>query len=107
MSVTDQGTESTDRLERIERLVEVISQKVEANSEAIANLGHRVDANTQAIAALTQKMDMLSQEMKDEVRRWDERFFKFAEDTANRANTLIASATIAVIAGVLLLILKQ
>jgi len=85
----------------------VISQKVEANSEAIANLGHQIDANTQMMATFTQRMDLISQEMKDEVRWWDERFFKFAEDSANRANTLIASATIAVIAGVLLLIFNS
>jgi hypothetical protein len=47
------------------------------------------------------------QELRDEVRRWDERFFEFAKDTANRANTLIASAAVTVIAGTLLLIRRE
>lgn len=42
-----------------------------------------------------------------EVKRWDDRFFKFAEDSSNRANTLIASATISVIVGMILLLIKQ
>jgi hypothetical protein len=67
----------------------------------------RLDRIEKAIESLTQEVVAIRQELRDEVRRWDERFFKFAEDTANRANTLIASATIAVIAGVLLLVLRQ
>jgi hypothetical protein len=47
------------------------------------------------------------QRLSDEVKRWDDRFFKFAEDSVNRSNTLIASATISVIAGVVLLLLRQ
>lgn len=45
--------------------------------------------------------------LKAEVKRWDDRFFKFAEDSTNRSNTLIASATISVIAGVVLILLRQ
>ncbi|MEN9205819.1 MAG: hypothetical protein Q6J68_05730 [Thermostichales cyanobacterium SZTDM-1c_bins_54] len=84
---------SEDPLSRIEQLVQTISQQVEANSHAIAQLG--------------QQMEQVRQDLKEEVRRWDERFCQFAQDTANPANTLIANTTIAVIAGVLLLILKQ
>jgi hypothetical protein len=64
----------------------------------------RLDADIQGIRS---ELAASRQELRDEVKRWDERFFKFAEDTANRANTLIASATIAVIAGTLLLILRE
>jgi hypothetical protein len=60
-----------------------------------------------AIERIETEVATTRQELRDEVKRWDERFFKFAEDTANRANTLIASATIAVIAGTLLLILRE
>jgi hypothetical protein len=49
----------------------------------------------------------LRTELKAEVERWDQRFFGFARDSLNRANTLIASATISVIVGMILLILKQ
>ncbi len=66
-----------------------------------------VDQLRDQVAQLDHKIDSNRQELRDEVKRWDERFFKFAEDMANRANTLIASATIAVIAGTLLLILRE
>lgn len=48
-----------------------------------------------------------NQKLTEEVKRWDERFFKFAEDSSNRANSLIAGATISVIAGVVLLLLRS
>jgi hypothetical protein len=69
-----------------------------------------------AVERIEDKVDGIEVKLEAEVKRWDERFFKFAEDTANRANTLIASATIvlrttrrviAVIAGTLLLILRE
>jgi hypothetical protein len=60
-----------------------------------------------AIAALQTRMDENDKRLTEEVKRWDERFFKFAEDSVNRSNTLIASATISVIAGVVLLLLRQ
>ncbi len=66
-----------------------------------------VDQLRDQVTQLDHKIDSNRQELRDEVKRWDERFFKFAEDTANRANTLIASATIAVIAGTLLLTLRE
>ena len=59
----------------------------------ITNLDHRVQA--------------LETRLESEVRRWDERFFKFAEDSNNRALTLITSATIAVIVGVILSLVKS
>ncbi|NJL99888.1 MAG: hypothetical protein HC924_14305 [Synechococcaceae cyanobacterium SM2_3_2] len=59
------------------------------------------------VVATRQELKDLGIRLDSEVKRWDERFYKFAEDTANRANTLIASATIAVIAGTLLLILRE
>jgi hypothetical protein len=60
-----------------------------------------------AIEALQTSVDANDQRLTDEVKRWDDRFFKFAEDSVNRSNTLIASATISVIAGVVLLLLRQ
>jgi hypothetical protein len=58
------------------------------------------------VRSLSRKVDQLDTKLTDEVKRWDERFFKFAEDSVNRSNTLIASATISVIAGVVLLLLR-
>lgn len=64
----------------------------------------RIDGDIQGIRS---DLAASRQELKDEVKRWDERFFEFSKETANRANTLIASASIAVIAGTLLLILRE
>lgn len=49
----------------------------------------------------------LDERLTQEVKRWDDRFFKFSEDSANQANTLIAGATISVVTGVIFLLLKQ
>ncbi len=59
----------------------------------IINLDHRLQN-------LDHRVQTLETRLETEVRRWDERFFKFAEDSNNRALTLITSATIAVIVGV-------
>ncbi|MEN9222848.1 MAG: hypothetical protein Q6L60_12455 [Thermostichus sp. HHBFW_bins_43] len=67
----------------------------------------RLERLENSLANVLEEVKATRQELKEEVKRWDERFFKFAEDTANRANTLIASAAIAVIAGTLLLILRE
>ena len=59
------------------------------------------------ISSLDQRVQTLETRLESEVRRWDERFFKFAEDSNNRALTLITSATIAVIVGVILSLVKS
>jgi len=81
---------SEERLDRIERLAE-------ANTQAIATLTHQIEANTQAIATLTQKVETISQELRDEVRRWDERFFQLSRDNLNVSRTIIIVAGSAVI----------
>ncbi|NEQ96457.1 MAG: DUF2207 domain-containing protein [Cyanothece sp. SIO2G6] len=60
-----------------------------------------------SLADLQSELTRSRQELQDEVKRWDTRFFEFSRDSLNRANTLIASATISVIAGVILLLLRQ
>ncbi|TVQ20416.1 MAG: hypothetical protein EA367_08640 [Leptolyngbya sp. DLM2.Bin15] len=67
------------------------------------------DANgiKQDINGLKQDIESIRTDMATEVKRCNERFFEFSRDTANRANTLIASAVIAVISGTLLAILKN
>lgn len=42
-----------------------------------------------------ERIEKTEQRIESEVKRWDDRFFKFLEDTANRSLTLIAGATIA------------
>jgi hypothetical protein len=79
------------------------SQKEPTLADVLAAV-ERIDGDIQGIRS---DLATSRQELKDEVKRWDAQFFKFAEDTANRANTLIASASIAVIAGTLLLILRE
>ena len=74
---------------------------------AIDGIRQDVAATRDDLAATRQDIGQLEGRLESEIRRWDERFFSFAEATANRANTLIASATIAVIAGVLLLVLRD
>lgn len=48
---------SEDRLDRIERLVEVISQKVEANTQAIAILTQRVEAKEAENQAILERLE--------------------------------------------------
>ncbi|MGA1262841.1 MAG: hypothetical protein ACO331_02895 [Prochlorothrix sp.] len=61
----------------------------------------------QDVGNLQEELARSRQELQEEVKRWDNRFFEFSRDSLNRANTLIASATISVIAGVILLLLRQ
>ena len=62
---------------------------------------------SQNVEHLQEELTQSRQEIQEEVKRWDARFFEFSRDSLNRANTLIASATISVIAGVILLLLRQ
>ncbi|MEN9221586.1 MAG: hypothetical protein Q6M04_04035 [Thermostichus sp. BF3_bins_97] len=73
----------------------------------IARLDQRVSQLDERVGQLDERITQNDERLRQEVQRWDERFFKFAEDAANRANTLIAGATISVIAGVILLLLRQ
>ncbi|MGF1576104.1 MAG: hypothetical protein ACFCU9_09225 [Cyanophyceae cyanobacterium] len=79
----------------------------ETRDPTLADILAAIDGIRQDVAATRQDIGQLEDRLESEIRRWDERFFSFAEATANRANTLIASATIAVIAGVLLLVLRD
>lgn len=61
----------------------------------------------QEMGEVREELAQSRQEFQEEVKRWDNRFFEFSRDSLNRANTLIASATISVIAGVILLLLRN
>jgi len=71
------------------------------------NVEHLQEELTQSRQELQAELIQSRQELQEEVKRWDTRFFDFSRDSLNRANTLIASATISVIAGVILLLLRQ
>jgi len=71
------------------------------------NVEHLQEELTQSRQELQQELTQSRQDLQEEVKRWDARFFDFSRDSLNRANTLIASATISVIAGVILLLLRQ
>ena len=60
----------------------------------------------QEMGEVREELAQSRQEFQEEVKRWDNRFFEFSRDSLNRANTLIASASISVIAGVILLLLR-
>lgn len=81
---------SEDRLDRIERLVEVISQKVEANTQAIAILTQRVEAKEAENQAILERLEA-------EVRWWDKRCFQLSRDNLSVSRTIIIVAGSAVI----------
>ncbi|MCF2971136.1 hypothetical protein L1047_08010 [Synechococcus sp. Nb3U1] len=84
-----------------------VARDIARLDERVSQLDHRVGQLDERVGQLDERMTQNDERLRQEVQRWDERFFKFAEDSANRANTLIAGATISVIAGVILLLLRQ
>lgn len=93
-------TQTDDRFDQILTAIGGIREDIDGIREDIDGIREDIDGIRQDVA-------VTRQELKDEVKRWDQRFFEFSRETANRANTLIASASIAVIAGTLLLILRE
>ena len=75
--------------------------------QGLADVRQDVGELRQNLSHLQEELTRSRQEFQEEVKRWDNRFFEFSRDSLNRANTLIASATISVIAGVILLLLRQ
>jgi uncharacterized protein YoxC len=88
-----------ERLERIERAVETLT--------------HQTEANTQAISHLTNQQSHLADQLKETLDRVDKLTFKFdtsqaiGERLERLATSLIAGATISVIAGVILLLIRE
>ena len=79
-------------------------QSQDSQNQDIRELLTKISQN---VEHLQEELTQSRQEIQEEVKRWDARFFEFSRDSLNRANTLIASATISVIAGVILLLLRQ
>ncbi|MEN9251655.1 MAG: hypothetical protein Q6L58_04390 [Thermostichales cyanobacterium BF3_bins_165] len=57
----------------------------------------RLDRIEKAIESLTQEVAATRQDLRDEVRRWDERFFQLSRDNLNLSRTIIIVAGSAVI----------
>lgn len=70
--------------------------------DELDRLRHDVDTIRTDVDTMRTDLDASRQELTAEVKQWDKRFYELSRDTANRANTLIASAAITVIAGTLL-----
>ncbi|MFQ3585222.1 MAG: hypothetical protein SNJ85_09905 [Cyanobacteriota bacterium] len=92
---------------QLDQRVSQLDQRVGQLDQRVSQLDQRVGQLEHRVGQLDNQITQNDERLRQEVQRWDERFFKFAEDSANRANTLIAGATISVIAGVILLLLRQ
>ncbi|MGY2803017.1 hypothetical protein [Thermostichus sp. MS-CIW-25] len=120
-------TPTEDRLDRIERVVEVLvnqqrevlgrvdglSHRVDSLTEQVDNLTDRVDNLTNRVDSLTDRVDNLSQSVSKLSADVDKLGFKFdtAQSVGERperlATSLIAGATISIIAGVILVLLRE
>lgn len=120
-------TPTEDRLDRIERVVEVLvnqqrevlgrvdglSHRVDSLTEQVDNLMDRVDNLTNRVDSLTDRVDNLSQSVSKLSADVDKLGFKFdtAQSVGERlerlATSLIAGATISIIAGVILVLLRE
>lgn len=120
-------TSTEDWLDRIERVVEVLvnqqrevlgrvdglSHRVDSLTEQVDNLTDRVDKLTNRVDNLTDRVDNLSQSVSKLSADVDKLGYKF--DTAQSvgewleqlATSLIAGATISIIAGVILVLLRE
>ncbi len=69
-------TSSSERLDRIERILEAVAQRQEINTRSIELLGQRVDSNSKAIAAnssqIAEVRDALSEAAGRTLRALDE-----------------------------------
>jgi len=105
MTVSERGIE--DRLDRIERLVEVISQQTEVNSQTIARISHQVEVNSQTIARISHQVEVNE-------RRWQQQevenriildridaYQRASNQVVNLAFTLVGAATVALVGIVL------
>ncbi|MEN9223687.1 MAG: hypothetical protein Q6M04_14725 [Thermostichus sp. BF3_bins_97] len=113
-------TSREDRLDRIERVVEIlVSQQgellghVDQLSHRVDNLTDRVDNLTDRVDNLTGQVDGLSQSVNKLSSDVDKLSFKFdtsqsiGERLERLATSLIAGATISIIAGVILVLLRE
>ncbi len=120
-------TPTEERLDRIERVVEILvnqqgevlghvdrlSHRVDSLTDRVDNLTDRVDNLTDRVDNLTEQVDGLSQNVNKLSGDVDKLGFKFdasqsvGERLERLATSLIAGATISIIAGVILVLLRE
>jgi flagellar motility protein MotE (MotC chaperone) len=76
-------------------------------AEVRTDLQHQIAEVRSDSQQQNDRFNELRIELREEVKRWDERFFQSTRDFRNLALTLIASTTIAVIVGMILLIIRS
>jgi len=76
-------------------------------AEVRTDLQHQIAEVRTDLHQQNDRFNELRMEIREEVRRWDERFFQSTRDFRNLALTLITSTTIAVILGMILLIIRS
>ena len=74
-------------------------------AEVRSDLQHQIAEVRSDFQQQNDRFNELRIELREEVKRWDERFFQSTRDFRNLALTLITSTTIAVIVGMILLII--
>lgn len=86
---------------------EAEQQILDAIHSVRTDLQHQIAEVRTDLHQQNDRFNELRMEIREEVRRWDERFFQSTRDFRNLALTLITSTTIAVIVGVILLIIRS
>ena len=76
-------------------------------AEVRSDLQHQIAEVRSDFQQQNDRFNELRIELREEVKRWDERFFQSTRDFRNLALTLITSTTIAVIVGMILLIIRN
>ncbi|MEN9204131.1 MAG: hypothetical protein Q6K80_07150 [Thermostichus sp. DG_1_6_bins_120] len=110
--VNQQG-EVLGRVDQLSRRVDNLTERVDNLTERVDNLTERVDNLTERVDNLTGQMQNLSQTVNKLSTDVDKLGFKFdaAQSVGERlerlATSLIAGATISIIAGVILVLLRE
>ncbi|MGB0561380.1 MAG: hypothetical protein ACPGVO_06200 [Spirulinaceae cyanobacterium] len=77
------------QLERLDQL-DTLTTEVRATNERLDQTNERLDQTNE-------RLDQLEQNLKDEVQRWDNRFFEFTRNELSMTRTIIITAGAAVI----------
>ncbi|MEN9222723.1 MAG: hypothetical protein Q6M04_09835 [Thermostichus sp. BF3_bins_97] len=80
-----------ERLERIETAIEILGQDNRAILERLEVDSKRYAAENQAVL---EQLEASRQELREEVKRWDERFFQLSRDTLNFTRAVVTTAAI-------------
>ncbi len=89
------------------QIAEVRSDFQHQIADVRTDLQHQIAEVRSDFQQQNDRFNELRIELREEVKRWDERFFQSTRDFRNLALTLITSTTIAVIVGMILLIIRN